>query len=208
MMIRFYEQDREEAWAAPQTRALVTVIEARTDTFASARRPIHAPHGCCRSLTQVAPWLASGQSGRHGDATQRSGPLVMECRDRRFQGHLRGRKVARIRVNPLVRWILQHTGAGVARSEITEGFYGLEPFYRGGYADPCLSPREKRERQTKCRRAQPTITKTLKRLEALGLVELVCRNRYVKAVRLTQKGAELARELNHPCGVAGHDQLG
>lgn len=94
--------------------------------------------------------------------------MVMESRDRPLQGKRGARKVAQIRLSPLARWILQHAGAGLARSEIAQEFYGLEPFYSGGYADPCLGPREKRERQAKCRRAQPSITKALKRLNPSG----------------------------------------
>jgi len=108
--------------------------------------------------------------------------MVKEAGDRPLQSKLRGRKVAQIRLSPLARWILQHTGAGLARSKIAQEFYGLEPFYSGGYADPCLGPREKRERQAKC----------------------LCRNRYVKAVRLTQRGRLLAEELNNATESAGH----
>lgn len=147
---------------------------------------------------------SSRRSAQPGASSRPGGQMVMESRDRPLQGKRGARKVAQIRLSPLARWILQHAGAGLARSEIAQEFYGLEPFYSGGYADPCLGPQEKRERQAKCRRAQPAITKALKRLESVGLVELVCRNRYVKAVRLTQRGRLLAEELNNATEPAGH----
>ena len=147
---------------------------------------------------------APRRSAQPGASSRPGGQMVKEAGDRPLQSKLRGRKVAQIRLSPLARWILQHTGAGLARSKIAQEFYGLEPFYSGGYADPCLGPREKRERQAKCRSAQPAITKALQRLESVGLVELVCRNRYVKAVRLTQRGRLLAEELNNATESAGH----
>jgi len=112
----------------------------------------------------------------------------------------RSPKVAKTRrLSPLARWILQHAGTDIDRGEIAEGFYGLERFYCGAYVDPCLTRKEARERYIKDRRAQPAITKTLKRLESLGLVELVRRPRYVKKIRLTARGEILAGTR---CGIA------
>jgi len=115
------------------------------------------------------------------------------------------RKVASVWLTPLARWILKHAGNGIRRSEVAEGFFGIARFYRGYYVDPCLTPREWRERCNRQRCAQPAITKALKRLELLGLAHLIRRRRYIKEIRLTSKGESLAAELNDIDRVAGHD---
>lgn len=114
--------------------------------------------------------------------------------------------VAASGLSPLARWILQRAGAGdgIARGQIAEEFFGLARFYRGFYVDPCLTRTQRRDRDRANRRVQPAITKTLKRLEAAGLIELVRCNRYAKLIRLTEKGITLARDLNNAAGVTGH----
>lgn len=129
---------------------------------------------------------------------------VTQCGNRPLRGKLRARKVAKRRpLSPLAQWIIRHAEAGIARSAIAEGFYGIEPLYCGHYVDPCLSAKARHDRQSKCRHAQPVITKMLKHLEGLGLVPLIRDRRYIKAIQLTPKGQRLANELRNTSEVAG-----
>jgi len=50
-----------------------------------------------------------------------------------------------------------------------------------------LTPKEKQERDSKYKKAQTLIIKTLHRLRQLGLVQLIRQRRYVKQIRLTAK---------------------
>jgi hypothetical protein len=106
-------------------------------------------------------------------------------------------KVANMRFTPLASWILGHTDNGIDRGQIAEGYFGLERRYRGYFTDPCFRPTEKRRYEAEYKKAQPRITKTLKRVETLGLVHLVRQHSYVKRVTLTQRGREVAHELEH-----------
>lgn len=155
--------------------------------------------------TQAALPSSSEGSGWRGGNSRPEGQTVTESRDRPLHRRLRSRKVAKIHLSRLAHWILQHAGAGIARSAIAEGLYGIEPLYCGYYVDPCLSARARQDRQIKCRRIQPRITKTLRCLESHGLVELIRERRYVKSVQLTRKGRRLANELKDRSKVAGHD---
>jgi hypothetical protein len=114
--------------------------------------------------------------------------------------------VAISRLSPLARWILQQAEArdGIERGQIAEGFFGLSRFYRGFYVDPCLTRNQRRDRDRVYRRAQPLISKTLKRLEAAGLIELIRCNHYTKLIRLMARGVELANELNNTAPITDH----
>lgn len=115
------------------------------------------------------------------------------------EGECESQKVEKTRLSRLARWILQNTSDGIERTRIAEDFFEIERFYCGWYVDPCLTPKEKQERDGKNKKAQSLITKTLDRLEQLGLVQLICRQngRYVKEVRLTEKAKIMAQKLNN-----------
>jgi hypothetical protein len=99
-------------------------------------------------------------------------------------------------VSELARWILLNTGDGIERSKIAEGFFKLERLYCGYYLDPCFTISEAKERNSKYKKAQPLITKTVYRLEQLGFVRIIRRKKYVKEVYLTDKGKAIAEELS------------
>ncbi len=63
------------------------------------------------------------------------------------EGEIRRQKVEKTRFSRLGRWILLHTGDGIERGQIAEGFFEIARFYCGFYVDPCLTPREKHERE-------------------------------------------------------------
>jgi hypothetical protein len=119
-----------------------------------------------------------------------NGAAVMPS-ESKYEAH----KVANLRLTTLARWILQNTNDGIDRGEIAAGFLGLERRYCGYFTDPCFSPNKKQEYERGYRRAQPSITKTLKRLETLGLVHLTRRHSHVKQINLTQKGKQIAAQL-------------
>ena len=99
-------------------------------------------------------------------------------------------------ISALMRFILLCADGGIQRGEITERFYGLERRYSGYYTDPCLRGKQKSRYDCQYRRAQPAISKALRRLEKRGLVRLIRRGRYVKEVCFTEKGSLLAQILN------------
>lgn len=104
-------------------------------------------------------------------------------------------KVNNRRLSELAKWILVNTSDGIKRDEIVEGYFGIERLYCGFYVDPCYSIREKRRRQRRCRRVQPQLSMTLKRMENRGFVQLIRQQQYVKKVCLTTKGEILAQQL-------------
>jgi len=108
----------------------------------------------------------------------------------------KSQKVNPFRLSKLARWILLNTGDGIERGQITEGFFEIARLYCGWYVDPCYTPKETRDRAGKNGKAQSLTTKTLRRLEQLGLVSLVRQKRYVKAVKLTESGKAVVRELS------------
>jgi len=116
-------------------------------------------------------------------------------------------KVAGYRLTDLACWILEHASDGMERGQIVEGFAGLERRYCGYFTDPCFTKNEKRLFEAEYRRVQPVITKTLRRLEKLGLVHLTRRKRYVKTVHLTEKGKALAVALGDGRGLIGDHKL-
>jgi hypothetical protein len=98
-------------------------------------------------------------------------------------------------LSELARWILLHTGDGTDRGQIAEGFFKLERLYCGWYVDPCYNPKVRRERDSKYKKAQPLITKTLWRLQRLRLVELIKHGKCVKKIRLTAAGKAVVQQL-------------
>lgn len=105
------------------------------------------------------------------------------------------RKVNRTHLSSLMKFILANAGDGIERSELVASFFRLQRRYVGWYTDPCLAPRRKREHERRYRRAQPSITRTLKRLESRGLVQLLRHGKVVKEVRLTPEGKAIANAL-------------
>ncbi len=100
-------------------------------------------------------------------------------------------KVSQNHLSDLMRFILLHAADGIERGEIAEHFYGLDRRYRGFYTDPCMPPKHKRAYERRYRRVQPVITRTLKRLQNRGLIELRCHGQYVKEIHLTAQGRVL-----------------
>jgi hypothetical protein len=98
-------------------------------------------------------------------------------------------------LSPVMRFILAHGRNGIERGALVECIYGLERRYRGFDVDLCLRGTEKTDYEHRYRRAQPVLSRSLKRLERRGLVTLVRHGQYVKAVTLTDKGRVLAGQL-------------
>ena len=97
-------------------------------------------------------------------------------------------KVSRTRLSPLMRYVLENAGDRIERGKIVEVYAGLKRRYRGWYAYPCMGRKEAAEYQTRYRRFQPTLTRSLKRLELRGLVRLIRHGKYMKWVELTEQG--------------------
>lgn len=104
-------------------------------------------------------------------------------------------KVNHKRLSALQRWILVHAVGGMERGEIAEGYYGLKRRYRGYYTDPCPSKRQERRHRRRQRRVQPAVTRSLKRLEARGLVKLIRHGQHVKELHATAQGREVAERI-------------
>jgi hypothetical protein len=127
-----------------------------------------------------------------------------------------------LRLSGLQERILANAGSGLARGDIAQGEYALERRYRGFYTDPYMTRNSKKEYEARYRRCQPTITKSLRRLEARGLVRLIRQGPCVKTLELTDLGRNLltqiagnherARELSAAAGApgvgAGHGDVG
>jgi len=115
--------------------------------------------------------------------------------DRSAEDRYESQKVEKTRLSPLARWIVLNAGDGIERGKIAEAFFQIPRFYCGYYVDPCLTSNEKNEHAGKYRKAQPLITKTLLRLQQLGLVELVKHGKCVKEIRSTTAGRAVAEQL-------------
>ena len=117
-------------------------------------------------------------------------------------------KLSQNHLSPLMKFILLNAVGGIQRGEIAEKFYELERRYCGHYTDPCLRGKHKSDYEHQYRRAQPAISKALRRLEKRGLIRLVRHGRYVKEVHLTQKGSLLTQILHEdePSNTAPPDK--
>jgi len=113
------------------------------------------------------------------------------------QSKYENRKVSRNHLSALMRFILLNADGGIPRGEITERFYDLERRYSEYYTDPCLRGKRKSRYENRYRRAQPALSKALRRLEKRGLVRLIRRNKYVKSVHLTEKGKAISKTLDN-----------
>ena len=86
----------------------------------------------------------------------------------------------------------------VDRGELVAAFYNIGGRkYCGYYVDPCFSKPQNRKYNRCYRRAQPAITRCLKKLESRGLVKLLRHGRYVKRITLTPKGRTLAGKIRN-----------
>ena len=112
-----------------------------------------------------------------------------------------GQKVNRNRLSMLMRWILEHTGDGIDRGQIVEGFYGLERRYCKWYTDPCFTPKKKCEYERRYRLVQPAVSRTLMRLESRELIQSTRHGRYIKRIQLTADGKIIAEELIRTCSI-------
>lgn len=115
-------------------------------------------------------------------------------------------KVSQNHLSALMKCILLSAGGGLPRGEITAKFYKLERRYLGRcYVDACLRGRQKKDYDRRYRRAQPAISKALRRLEQRGLVRLVRYGKHVKIVCLTEKGQAMAKELSQVDNADQHE---
>ncbi len=111
------------------------------------------------------------------------------------EGQCRGQKVNHKRLSSLMKLILVHSADGIERGALVEAIFGLERRYRGYDADLCLRGRQKMDYETRYRRVQPVLSRSLRRLEERGLVELARPGRYAKQIALTEQGKQVVREL-------------
>ena len=113
-------------------------------------------------------------------------------------GVQQSQKVSHNRLSDLMKFILIHTcDNDIDRADIVARYYNLSRRYRKHYTDPCFSRREQREFDGRFGRAQAAVTKSLRRMEERGLVELLRCRQYVKRVRLTSNGELVAHTLKH-----------
>ena len=101
------------------------------------------------------------------------------------------------RFSELAKWILLNIGDGIDRADIVARYFGIERLYCGFYVDPCFRPKERRRHNHLYRHSQPRVTMTLKRLERRGLIHLIRHGKYVKRIRLKEKGKAVAKELSN-----------
>lgn len=111
-----------------------------------------------------------------------------------------GQKVNHKHLSKLMRAILSHIDIdeSIERGELVERIFELPRRYCGYFVDPCMRPNEKRKYERRYKRAQPTITRSLNRLENHGLVRLMHHGRYVKRINLTPQGRALADQDRIP----------
>ncbi len=131
--------------------------------------------------------LCDTESANAGDST---GEITTTMGYQPSETKCSSQKVNRNRLSKLMMAILNYVDGtdGVERGELVQYVFGLERRYCGYYSDPCMPPREKREYERRYRRAQPVVSRCLRRLESKGLVHLIRHGRYVKAVALTSDG--------------------
>ena len=84
----------------------------------------------------------------------------------------------------------------VDRGELVAAFYDVGGRrYCGCYLDPCYSKTQNRKYRHCYKRAQPAITRCLKKLEGRGLVKLLRHGRYIKKIKITAEGKMLIEGL-------------
>jgi hypothetical protein len=108
---------------------------------------------------------------------------------------IKAKKVSQNHLSQLMKFILVNTGDGAERGEIFSRYYGFERHYCGWYIDSCLRGKTLRRRQKLYHEKQPVFTKTLKRLENRGLIQIARHGFYVKEIHLTTKGKLVAEQL-------------
>jgi len=116
--------------------------------------------------------------------------------DKPLETKYSGQKVNHNHLSPLMKFVLLNAADGFERGELVEKFYRLERRYCGYDADLCLRGKQKRDYECRYRRSQPVVSRTLKRLEKRGLVNLIKRRNYIKKICLTQKGIIVAGQLH------------
>lgn len=142
----------------------------------------------------------NGNSGHQAAALQPGGISCVQNirvpKDKSPQRKYRSPKVSHKRLSRLMRAVLSHIDIdkGVERGELVECIFGLPRWYRGYFTDPCVSANEKRKYERHYRRAQPVLTRCLRKLENRGLVRLTRHGRYVKRINLTPQGVMLTRQ--------------
>lgn len=84
----------------------------------------------------------------------------------------------------------------IERGELVAAHYDVGGRrYRSFYVDPCFGKTESRRYNRCYKRAQPAISRCLKKLESRGLVRLIRHRKYVKKIELTAEGRMLVESL-------------
>ena len=160
----------------------------------SAHRAIATLPGSKRCKTQGDDVFLSDATNRtvagQSQAGSKPDTMVATVPDKPSEVNSGSQKVNRKRLSRLMSNILAHVDGddGIERGELVASLYNVERRYCGHWTDPCMRPKELREYERRYRRAQPTITRALKKLESRGLVRLIRHQRYVKKVILTAHG--------------------
>jgi len=97
-------------------------------------------------------------------------------------------KLSQNHLSALMRFILLNADGGIQRGEIVEKFHGLERRYCGWFTDPCFSPKQEKDYECRYNRVQPVVSRTLRRLQRCGFVQLIRHGKYVKELRTTPGG--------------------
>ena len=126
---------------------------------------------------------------------------IVRVIDMPSQSKYEKQKLSQNHLSSLMKCILSNADGGIQRGEITEKFYGLERRYSGCYSDPCLRGKQKSDYERQYRRAQPAISKALRKLENRSLVRLIRHGKYVKGVWLTEKGMLVAQKLRQAAEI-------
>lgn len=146
-------------------------------------------------MTPLAEGIHWQQVARTGESIVHN---IVRVIDMPSQSKYEKQKLSQKHLSSLMKFILLNADGGIQRGEIAERFYGLERRYSGYYTDPCLRGKQKSRYDRQCRRAQPAISKVLRRLEKRGLVRLIRRGRYVKEVCLIERGKAISNVLVNP----------
>ena len=84
----------------------------------------------------------------------------------------------------------------IERGELVAAHYDVGGRrYCGFYVDPCYTKPQNRKYNRCYKRAQPAITRCLKKLESRGLVNLLRHGRYIKKIKITAEGKMLIEGL-------------
>lgn len=164
----------------------------------SAHRAIATLPGSKRCKTQGDDVFLSDATNRT-EASHSQGVLTVPSQnDRPPEANYGVQNVNQNHISRLMRDILVFIDGPkcVERGELVAALYDIGGRrYCGYYVDPCFSKTESRKYNQCYKRAQPAMTRTLKKLEIRGLIRLIHHGRYVKRLSLTPQGKIVSSEL-------------